>query len=1777
MDVFSLRQSLIGQYSSFARSFTTIRAEDIRAQVEQEYESGRFWPEPLLQINPRFEPGKTVDQLVGDGVLTERCRELFPISLYRHQEYALALARAGKSYAVTTGTGSGKSLTFFIPIVDAILRAKAVDKTPRTRAIVIYPMNALANSQVEELKKYLGEKGPVSFARYTGQESKEEREAIRKDPPDILLTNFMMLELLMTRQAELDQAVIRNCQGLQFLVLDELHTYRGRQGADVAMLVRRVRERLAGDALQCIGTSATMASGDSHEDRNRAVAGVASRLFATTITEFDIVTEYLERATDPAQTDVTVRPQLGAAIDAGLPAGLTNAAFRTHPLAIWVETRLGLARPDGIRWVRARPQTLEEAAEALAKDADRPQAACSEALRQLLLLASTPEKARKGVTGGEDRPFFAFKLHQFLSGAGVAYATLDEPGKRRVVLDGQQFLPGDETRRLYGTYFCRDCGQEYHPVRLRQESDRTALLARDIDDMPARREDADGTEHDGDEDAARERLGFVTPVGPVAGLDAMAFQGRVEDYPESWIEQTKSGDQRLKKGYRQLEAVPLKVATDGTIDATGTPIWFLPGKFRFCVRCGVTHGASGKDINRVASLSAEGRSSATTVLVSSALRWMHDAKAPAGAHQRKLLAFSDNRQDAALQAGHFNDFTFVSILRAAVHRALRDAGGAGLTDADLGSAVAQALGFARDIAPDEDPEQTHLREWVLDPVNISPADFEQARKTLRQVLAHRAWHDQRRGWRYTNPNLEELDLLRVEYRNLETFCADAKHFDRAPDLLRRATPAVRAQVFRLLLDYLRKGLAVDAAALDRDALEQVRETSLKLLRAPWGFGRSLDDMPQGWRWFIMDPPSKQGHRPTDEDMLLRGGLQTHLGRQMRSSELWGGNKDATYLNKQAYRELLDALLAAAVAGGFVKKLENNPFKTVGYQLNSLAVTFRAGEGRDPKRRINPYFAELYRSLGAMLALPGHPLFELEAREHTAQVDSKVREVREMRFRFDPPERKKLRDPVEGARVVGESARFLPALVCSPTMELGVDISALNAVYLRNVPPTPANYVQRAGRAGRSGQAALVVTYCASRAPHDQWFFRQPRSMVHGEVRPPLIDLANRELIESHLQAIWLSCTKTELAGSIADILQVERPGLPLQGHVADSFREATVATEAAQRGVRVLELLGDELTADAAPWFPGNEPFAKQVADGAFEEFDKAFRRWRELFQSAERQRDLADQILRNHAITDQHERRAAKQRYFQAIDQIELLKRGTESTSSDFYTYRYLATEGFLPGYNFPRLPLMAYVPGAPDGSTRTGFLQRPRFLGLSEFGPRSLVYHEGRAYRVVAARLGVGTGADVGGAAKLATVSARVCKTCGGAHFRDDINGCHACGAPLGDAQIINNLYRIENVDTQPTLRITANDEERQRQAFELQTVFQWAIRAGRPDTQAVVAGDAAGDILTLRYGPSATITRINKGQRRRKEKSLYGFHINPRTGFWAKSEDDDAEAQADPDKTPPQRIVPYVQDQKNALHLMPAVHEEQDRMSGRTMATLQHALRRGVEACYQLEEGELLVEPLPDTTTRHGLLFYEATEGGAGVLNRLVHEPTALARVARQALRVMHLDVSDDADVPVPDASALADVPDTQCVAGCYRCLLSYYNQTDHELIDRRDQAVREVLVRLARIETALMAPKADELPLLPEVDASPWESRWREAFTEQVAGAPQPLRSEVAGHVLLQWPDELIALVLPDTPRDIAESWTEKGYDLARFSTDVTTWPVSFRKLARLLGVAGGTVA
>ncbi|MGP0089679.1 MAG: DEAD/DEAH box helicase [Xanthobacteraceae bacterium] len=700
MDVFDLDRVLVTDYERFARSFTQIRAPDIRSQVEQIYATGRFWPEPLISINPHFETGGSIEALVADGSLLSDTARVFrveggPITLYRHQAQAVAKAVGRQSFVVTTGTGSGKSLCFFVPIIDAAIRARMSGEAQRTRAIIIYPMNALANSQLSELEKFIDQSGlpdglRPTFARYTGQEDGDERERIRQAKPDILLTNFMMLELLMTRQNALDRAVIANAHDLDFIVLDELHTYRGRQGADVAMLVRRVRDRLCPDREPiCIGTSATMASEGSATDLATAVARVASRLFGTVVAEDGVIDESLERATDPSLKAATLGDALGASIDADLPAFLDNATLRSHPLAVWIELEVGLM--DGQRLARRPPITIAEAAKRLAAQTGREEARCRSQLQAMLTVMSRPERERGG-TGG--RTFLAFKLHRFISGAGHVYATLRGAGRRRVTLDGQRFDPQDSEARLYSTFFCRACGQEHHPVVLVQEGGVRRALPRDIDETPL------------DEPDSSDEPGYLMPEPE--NDERFAFDGSPDTYPEEWLEIGRDGNSRLRKDRRPFAPQLLTVDPSGAIGTTGRRTWFLPGKFRFCPACGYQPPQQAREINKVASLSAEGRSSATTLLVSSALRWMNGSGASLPAERRKVLGFTDNRQDAALQAGHFNDFMFVALLRAATLAAVRGAGQDGLSDDELGRRVQMALGFTT-------ANRQRRQEWMLDP------------------------------------------------------------------------------------------------------------------------------------------------------------------------------------------------------------------------------------------------------------------------------------------------------------------------------------------------------------------------------------------------------------------------------------------------------------------------------------------------------------------------------------------------------------------------------------------------------------------------------------------------------------------------------------------------------------------------------------------------------------------------------------------------------------------------------------------------------------------------------------------------------------------------------------------------------------------------------------------------------------------------------------------------------------------------------------------------------
>jgi len=164
MDVFKYRDSIIDNYRSFSTSFTKIRANDIKEFVNKAYDSGHYWPDPLIQLNPSFVTGQTVEELVKHNKLHAQCKDIFRFGreganpgitaqLHKHQEEALGIAQKKESYVLTTGTGSGKSLAYMLPIVDHILKIKQ-QSHPSIKAIIIYPMNALVNSQLEELEKF---------------------------------------------------------------------------------------------------------------------------------------------------------------------------------------------------------------------------------------------------------------------------------------------------------------------------------------------------------------------------------------------------------------------------------------------------------------------------------------------------------------------------------------------------------------------------------------------------------------------------------------------------------------------------------------------------------------------------------------------------------------------------------------------------------------------------------------------------------------------------------------------------------------------------------------------------------------------------------------------------------------------------------------------------------------------------------------------------------------------------------------------------------------------------------------------------------------------------------------------------------------------------------------------------------------------------------------------------------------------------------------------------------------------------------------------------------------------------------------------------------------------------------------------------------------------------------------------------------------------------------------------------------------------------------------
>lgn len=1585
MNVFDSHEKIVRDYASYIRSFININDAQIRGVVEQALGDGKLWPEPLLQFNPAYEIVGRVDQVASDGLLHPSLTDVFRgYSLYRHQVEAIALGTRGEDFVVTSGTGSGKSLTYIASIFDHLFRHPAPDGVT---AVVVYPMNALINSQTKEFELYrdhyekaTGSPFPIRFGQYTGQEKEEVRQRLREDPPHVLLTNYMMLELLLTRVQErpVRDAIFGNAR---FLVFDELHTYRGRQGADIAMLIRRIRAQCRQE-VTCIGTSATMTSVGSLASQREAVADVATTVFGRRFQPGQVIGETLARSLAYGG-ELPRREELSLAVSAPIDPHADEAVLRHHPVAVWLENRVALEEAEG-RLVRRHPMRLREVVRALSAESGVAEDPCRRCLGGLLLWISNVNQGLRA--DGSRYTILPFKLHQFIAQTGSVYTTLDQGEDRFVTLEPGIYKQDDEKRKpIFPNVFSRATGQPF--ICVSRVGDR--LEPREF------RESSD--------EQARTTDGYL-----VVGDDVWDPETDMEYLPEAWVRRTRAGvapDSRKAPWFPR----PLHFDEYGNC-SDATPMkyrgWFMRAPLLFDPSGGVFFDTKTNEGTKLTQLGSEGRSTSTTITAFAILNQLHEAGY--AAKDQKLLSFTDNRQDAALQAGHFNDFVQVVQLRAGIHKALAAAPGQTLNYATIGEAVfhALALPFSDYGNREGEPALATVRRG-----------YEQ---TLQTYLFYRAVADLRRSWRIVLPNLEQCGLLVVDYTDLDEVAAEDAFWAATP-LVSAMPHAERREFLCTILDFFRLEYALHSENfLTPSALKENEKRIREQLRAPW----TLDpNEPLREPSVIRLDPLHHAARLFSKSM----GPASALGKYLKQVAVQQGH-GPELLRGERYRDFILHLMEQLAEADYLHRRtargERNQEVPV-YRLRIEKLLWRLGDGetvkadvikrrsyKDPQPRPNEFFREMYRRDLSQSK-------RLRAEDHTGQLGLAVRQEREERFRadwyLDPA-----RTLPDEARIRGQS---ISALFCSPTMELGIDIGGLSVVHLRNAPPNPANYAQRSGRAGRSGQGALVFTYCSSYSPHDRHYFQQQAELVAGEVQAPRLDLCNRELLLTHLNALAVS--EVGLPGLEAH--EGERPSLmrlvagdtgemPLTAAVRDGL-QLTPATYASVKATfrRVIHDFEREL-ATRAPWY--SDHWVDHSLAHLADHLDAALERWRRLYHSARSLLTRATQPIESGRLTvGGDEYRKYRRLQDQATRQLNLLRNDIAASElSEFYPYRYLAAEGFLPGYNFTRLPIRIFVP---SGTTSGEFISRPRVIALREFGPLNLIYHNGRKYRV--AQLVV---QDAESSLSDARVSTRAGYFLAGEQKELEI--CPFSGVSLGDGanrEYLHDLLEMAESRAEEVDRISCEEEERVSRGFEVQTYF--AVDGGHLErVRKAVARTGETGLLNLRFIPAARLVHVNSKWRAQHAE---GFPIGMTSGDWHSSlPEPDANAREE------FRLVRLV-----TSHVADALYIEPVAPLGLTregVVTLQYALKRAIETVFQVEPNEIDAVAVGGGTHAPNILLYEAAEGSLGILSQFVEKVEAFHQVIDAARRICRF-----------------DDPSYQAPAS-YDDLLSYYNQRDHRVIDR-----------------------------------------------------------------------------------------------------------------------------
>jgi ATP-dependent helicase YprA (DUF1998 family) len=1575
---------------------------------------------PYLEKSQIYQEGELLSALsLHESTKATIVKQLGERRLWRHQTDALQLILKGNNAVIATGTSSGKTLCYQIPILDDLVR----DASPGLRAVIIYPLNALVNDQLTEWEQMLAEHSQITFARFTGQTSKNQRhyelilrqafreeltdqgltqhelqqridkrlaerlrtdipnrlnhrDAIRSQPPHVLITNFSMLEYLLERPV--DAPIFENSR-LKFLVLDEAHAYRGIQATEIAFLIRRLKDRLNLERLICIATSATLGKkGDPVGEAK--VRKFASDLFDEQFHEPNPIygrtaePDLKQPAFHPTpddylkavevlrnKPDAALGPQLGAKVSTDNLASLLGHDANLYKL-----------RKDVLA---NKPTLLKDAAKALWPDA--PEA--DQGLEALLEIVA----AAKADQSHED--LLPTRLHYFVRTQDGLHACLHKncPGRKAGKpaffvsrkSESERDIPEGDCPNCYQigcksklveVVTCRKCGYLYGALQ----------------DLGPRRAQSAGE----DEEAKPYFDSFSTELGWMA--DSFWSYFSVEDdlpYPpqQSGAEEDEDQDDLFIKPVELDWCVVCgKKKDEGAGDncicehphlrtirifhrqcpytgkARDHENLYRPEKslLTACPNCGARNSSGLEPLHRFQESDDAMGLAMAIPLAHFEVSGIKSKSKPV----RKLLCFTDHRQRAAAFPSLLEEETFAHDMGREIVKIVNSEIRP-LDLIDLGERLA-------DIA---DSESDKFSPHFFLPVSRLP-DKEPDAKTknnpwLAETFAYFGVPDSARE------SAEDLGLVAVQYRLSDSEKAQFRGLSTILNLQSSEADSL----LQVLLGYMRqrKAFTLPKGRVQYDAPAFGRVfAEISFVKQREGIRNTNGWLPHGNKDTVITDYLRRVFNISREDTIQ---LAKMIWDFLTSSALLIENKGTWKLDHERLLVTKPASRYVCQRCGII----------IAYSAKDCCPR-KGCDGRLTPRSFDPLQENI---VARWIAGTIEPQFSsLKSEEHTAQINKNLAKQIEDRFREEEPR-------PEGVNLLSSTTTF----------EMGINIGDLQKILLRNAPPSSASYVQRIGRAGRGKDKNSVCVTLCRRSKYDADAWKEPPRLMSGEVRTPTVFTENRVIAQRHFNAVVfakylrIKIRDEQALGQVRQKIRLEG-FLPLE-------ERAKLPPD--WRLVRPVDLFLDFLS-----WLDEQQEadvFQTQVGRS----ISKALT---EFVNALETAKAKYSEILvavsgELSALMDE---RAKLQKLGKDRDAADIGQAVRNLLDSDAISL--LARRGFLPRYAFP-LDVVNLETGKTRWSPDTEVeLSRDRGLAIAEFAPGAQVI----AHKKVFTSAGLYVMSKKDRPDRWWYSECPGCKQIRTAELKDALTGpCAVCQRPI-TTQILPFVvplaFSVRNDPKHEPPRYRRSTLIRQRQtlthfidnveesSFQDRDQFRIAVKDSGMLFRYNLGPESKGFMLCPECGCSEPLRGYKAGKKHERLRAVGGSMVCSYEQPWTK------------------RLAYGHQFQSFCLIARPAVPPA-------SVESTAYALQRGLCTALGLEPSDIGVSWrwLANKKDRPGteIILYDQTPGGAGFVKEGLENWKKVIRTARLICE------------------------SCTCEQACYDCLKSYGNQSHHEKLDRR----------------------------------------------------------------------------------------------------------------------------